>query len=46
MDIIRYRLSWDSTSEDEPEGVQYQNPFHWSNEMDLAKIKKDDNNDT
>lgn len=46
MDIIRYRLYLDSTSEDKLENIQYQKPYHWSNEVDLAKIKKVDTNDT
>jgi len=40
LETIRYRISWDTTTEEEPQGIQYKKPFHFSSEMDLAKIKK------
>ena len=42
LDVIRHKLAWDKLIEEEPKGMQYAKPIHWSYEIDLIKIKKVD----
>jgi hypothetical protein len=42
LDVIRYKLAWDTTTEENPSGSQFKPPLKWSNEMDLIKIIKVD----
>lgn len=45
LDVMRHKLAWDNTTEEKPTGIKYNKPIHWSNEHDLIKITKVDNND-
>jgi hypothetical protein len=42
LDVIRYRLAWDTNTEETPTGMKYNKPIHWSNEHELITIKKVD----
>jgi phosphate starvation-inducible PhoH-like protein len=41
-DVIRHKLAWDKSTEEEPNGTMYNKPIHWSHELDLIKITKVD----
>ncbi len=46
IEVIRHQIAWDNLSEEDrekgthPIGVQYDNPFHWSSEQELAEISQ------
>ena len=46
LDVIRHRIAWDNTTEEKPSGMKYNKPIQWSNEHNLIKIKKDNNNES
>jgi len=45
LDVIRHRIAWDESKEEATTGMKYNTPIHWSNEHELIKIKKVDNNE-
>lgn len=45
LDVIRHRIAWDDSKEEKPTGMKYNKPIHWSNEYNLIKIEKVDDNE-